>query len=220
MMGTRGKNTVDTDDALKSGDRWTYFGWAERPYFQRMSRFRYALFSPLLGPLVRRGVGPDHITAASFFVLLVGFPLFYGAKLHGLAFLVLALHIILDGLDGPLASALGRKGSAHGALMDMANDVTGMVIVIVTASYFGPIPWFLGTVYTISYLYLTIFAVAQNLLGIRYAYVVKTKYTIYVLLLVWWRTGLELVSPVMALAVIYMGVSAFFGFLRVARTLR
>lgn len=214
------KTAQDPEDAGSSDEGWTYFGWAERPYFRAMSAFRYSLFGPFLTPLARLGIRADHITGASFFVILVGFPLLYGARQYGLAFWVLALHILLDGLDGPMARLEGSKGSGHGALMDMTNDVTGMVVVIITASFFGPIPWFLGATYVITYLYLSIFAVAQNLLGIRYAYVVKTKYTIYVLLLIWWLTDVELVSPVMALATVYMGVSAFFGFLRIAKTLR
>lgn len=204
----------------ESGERWSYFGWAERPYFRKMSRFRYDLFGVFLRPLARRGVKPNHITAASFVVILVGFPIFYGAERYGLAFAALGLHILLDGLDGPLAKVLGRKNTPHGALMDMSNDVTGIVIVIFTVSYFGPVPWILGTLYAVTYLYLTIFAVAQNLLDIRYAYVVKTKYTVYGLLVVWWLTGVNMVSPVVAIAGVYMGVSAFFGFVRVARALK
>ncbi len=214
------ENQIPEQDEISSDERWNYFGWAERPYFRAMSAFRYSLFGPFLGPLHRLGVKADHLTGASFFVILIGFPLMYGARQYGLAFGVLILHILLDGLDGPMARLEGSKGSAHGALMDMTNDVTGMVVVIITASFFGQIPWFLGATYVITYLYLSIFAVAQNLLGIRYAYVVKTKYTIYVLLVVWWLTGLKLVSPVMAVATVYMGVSAFFGFLRVARALK
>jgi phosphatidylglycerophosphate synthase len=208
------------EDEGSSDGGWTYFGWAERPYFRAMSAFRYNLFGPFLSPLRRRGIKADHLTGMSFFVILVGFPLLYGARQYGLAFFVLALHILLDGLDGPMARLEGSKGSSRGALMDMTNDVTGMVVVILTASFFGPIPWFLGATYVTTYLYLSIFAVAQNLMGIRYAYVVKTKYTIYVLLVIWRLTGVELVSPVMAVATVYMGVSAFFGFLRVARALR
>ncbi|MCC6158666.1 MAG: CDP-alcohol phosphatidyltransferase family protein [Deltaproteobacteria bacterium] len=204
----------------ESGERWSYFGWAERPYFRRMSEFRYELFGFFLRPLARRGVRPNHITAASFLTVLVGFPLFYGAGRYGAAFAALAVHILLDGLDGPLAKIVGKKNTAQGALMDMSNDVTGIVIVVFTVSFFGPVPWFLGTVYAVTYLYLTIFAVAQNLLDLRYAYVVKTKYTVYVLLVVWWLTGVDLVSPVTALATVYMGVSAFFGFVRVTRALR
>ncbi|MCZ7586451.1 MAG: hypothetical protein M5R36_25705 [Deltaproteobacteria bacterium] len=206
------------------GERWSYFGWAERPYFQAMRVFRYGLFRPLLGGLARRGLRPNHITGASFLVILLGFPLFFGARQYGLAFAALALHLLLDGFDGPLAQLLGTQGRAQGALMDMSNDVTGMVIVVLTAAYFpesaAGVPTFIGAVYVVTYLYVTIFAVAQNLLNIHYAYVVKTKYAIYVLLFAKWLTGLELVTPIMVLASVYMGVSAFFGFMRVARTLR
>ncbi|MBZ0270884.1 hypothetical protein K8I61_02520 [bacterium] len=218
----RDDDAAEPGAATTAADRWSYFGAAERPYFQAFRRFRYGLFNPILGHLAARGIGPDHVTGASFFVLLVGFPLCYGARAYGAAFIVLAIHLVLDGIDGPLAQYLGRKGAAHGALMDMTNDVTGMVIVIVTATYFGPIPWPVGATYVITYLYVTIFAVGQNLLSIPYAYVVKTKYPVYILLFAWWMGGLppNVVTLFMAVATVYMGVSAFYGFLRVARKLR
>ena len=224
---------ADPDDS--GAEKWSYFGWAERPYFQAMRKFRYDLFRPLLLQLARLGIKPNHVTAASFIVVLVGFPLFYGARQYGLAFAALARHIALDGFDGPLARTLKQHGTAQGALMDMSNDVTGMVIVVLTVSFFHQtgsvvpvvtksispgVNIVIGTVYVITYLYLTIFAVAQNILGLRYAYVLKTKYTVYILLMCKWLFGFDLVTPVMALSSVYMGLSAFFGFLRVARTLR
>ena len=223
-LEARARRAAPPENELQD-DRWSYFGWAERPYFQAMRRFRYDIFRPLLIRLGRLGLRPNHVTVASFLAVLVGFPLFWGAKLYGWAFAALALHVILDGFDGPLAQALDQHGTAQGALMDMSNDVTGLVIVILTVSYFnagaGPsVNVFIGTVYAITYLYLTIFAVAQNLLDIRYAYVVKTKYPVYILLLCKWLFAFDLATPVMALASVYMGLSAFFGFLRVARTLR
>ncbi|MCB9475765.1 MAG: CDP-alcohol phosphatidyltransferase family protein [Deltaproteobacteria bacterium] len=216
----------DAGEGLREGSKWSWYARDEETYFRRMSRYRYERFGPALERLARLGVMPWHITAASFTVLLVGFPILFSAGEYGAAFLVLALHIVLDGLDGPLARVIGRYGRAQGALLDMANDLTGMVIVVLTASFVADVPGApsipptVGTIYVVTYLYVSVFAVAQNLLEIPYTAIVKTKFTIYALLLLKWLTGLSWITPLMVVFSVYMGVSAFLGFVRIARALR
>lgn len=181
----------------------TYFGYTERPAFERMSAARSRWFRPLVQALIRRGVRPNHVTAASFLVLVIGFPLFFWLKLYFWAFFTLVLHIFLDGLDGPMARETGTDSPA-GELLDGANDVTGMLIVVITASHYQFMNPTIGFIYASAYLYITFVAMAQNVLNIPFRFVGKTKYPVYILLCIRAAGGVDITTWFCVVAIAYM----------------
>ena len=171
----------------------SYFGYTERPFFERMSAWRFRFFHPILGVLTKLGIRATHITGASFLVILVGFPLFFWKQMYFWAFAALAVHIILDGLDGPLANYQEDQSPA-GAFLDMSNDLTGMVIVLITAAHWDFLNPTIAFMYVVAYLYLTFVAVAQNALKLPFRFVMKTKYPVYVLLAFRAATGVDITT--------------------------
>ena len=79
---------------------------SEREAMVRYQGFKQRLLNPLLILLERMGVQPWMITGASLVTGLAFCPLFLmadtGWSLHS-AYVMLLLHLLLDGLDGPLA---------------------------------------------------------------------------------------------------------------------
>src|SRR5436190_22796325 len=96
-------------DCYSAGERGAMVYWQD---------LRGWLLAPLLSALTACGVTADHITAASLGCGLLFCPLWLWpvgspwAKAAALA--ALALHVLLDGLDGPLARhqhVASRRGS-------------------------------------------------------------------------------------------------------------
>ncbi len=184
-------------------DNVSYFGYTEKPFFDRMSAGRYRYFYPLLVIFRMLGIRPNHLTALSFLVVLIGFPVCFYFNLRGYAFIALIVGIVLDGLDGPLAKLEGRQ-LRSGAILDQLNDLTSMVIVVITASAFELMNSTIGFCYVVCYLYLTFTSFAKNVLGIPYRFVMKTKYPTYIFLLTAHLTGIDITTWWCLAMVIYM----------------
>lgn len=179
------------------------FGYTERPMFDRMSSWRYRKFYSLLAVFDKLRLRPNHITGASLLIVAVGFPLLFVLDLPKWAFLVLVIHILLDGLDGPLARY--QKYDTHsGAMLDLGNDLTGMVIVLITAAHYELMNPTVAFLYTVGYLYLTFVAIAQNILKISFRFVNKTKYPTYIFLLIHQFTGVDITTWFCLVMWVYM----------------
>lgn len=202
------EKTADEDREKTPGqaydlDNVSYFGYTERPFFERLSAGRYRYFYPLLVIFRMLGIRPNHLTALSFLVVFIGFPLFFMLDLRTYAFYALIAGIILDGLDGPLAKLEGRQ-TRSGAVLDQANDLTCMVVVVVTAAHYELMNPTVAFLYVVSYLYLTFTSFAKNTLRIPYRFVVKTKYPTYIFLFVAHLTGVDITTWWCLAMVIYM----------------
>jgi phosphatidylglycerophosphate synthase len=199
-------------------DNATYFGYTEKPFFERMSQGRYTAFYPLLVILRAMGVRPNHLTGLAFFSVLVGFPaLFFFGQPHW-AFGLLAFNIILDGLDGPLAK-LEQEQPRSGAFWDMGNDVTSMVVVLVTCAHYQLLHPTAAFIYVAAYLYLTFTAVALNVLRMPFRFVTKTKYPVYVFLLIRSFSGPDITTWFCLAMVGVMAIHLTFSAYRIAKKL-
>ena len=181
------------------------FGYTERPMFNRMSSWRFRKFYPLLSIFDKLHISPNLLTGASLLIVSVGFPLLFVLGLPKWAFLVLILHILLDGLDGPLAKYQKRQNRS-GAMLDMGNDLTGMAIVLITAAHYQLMNPTVAFLYVVAYLYLTFVAIAQNVLKISFRFVNKTKYPTYIFLLIHQFTGVDITTWFCLAMWIYMVV--------------
>ena len=195
-----------------------YFGADEEEYFHRVADRRTKMLRPLAMAFVQLNVRSDTLTLASFLLLpLFFFPLF-GLGYYLAAWFILILHIALDGLDGPIAR-LGRYASDKGALSDILNDISGMVVVALTAIYFGFAGSLLGGLYMVTYIYMIIFIIARNVLEIPYRVVFKSKYWLYIFLLVKVHFHWDLLNPFLLLLSGYQVVMTVLGFVHLRRRL-
>ena len=99
-------------DCYSAGDRIMMVWW---------QALRARTLNPLLAGLDRIGITADGITLWSFVLGVAFCPMWF---VHpGGALICLALHVLVDGLDGPLARYRGTA-SAKGSLSDTTCDQT------------------------------------------------------------------------------------------------
>ncbi len=133
---------------------------------------------PLLAGLGKLGVSPDHLTILSLVFGIAFCPLFFVSP--GLAFACLLVHVLLDGLDGPLARHLGVASKA-GSFTDTMCDQIVVVAVAITMMCSNPklFPIPAGSVYIFLYTLVVVFAMVRNAMGIPYSWVVRPRLVVY-----------------------------------------
>jgi phosphatidylglycerophosphate synthase len=155
----------------------------ERGAMEWTQRLRGRLLSPLLNVLARAGVTADHITLLALLLGLSFCPLYFWSPLA--AFVMLALHVLLDGLDGPLARHTGtasRKGSLTDSTADQLVIAATTITLMATPEHvIGVLP---GGVYIFLYTLVVAFAMVRNALGIPYSWLVRPRFYVYGWLLV------------------------------------
>jgi phosphatidylglycerophosphate synthase len=145
---------------------------------------RARLLGPLLRLLAASGVSPDHVTLASLAVGLAFCPLWlwpggvWWARPAAIG--ALLLHVLLDGLDGPLARHLGvdsRRGSFADSLADQII-VTASTLALMAAPQPAIGVW-TGGVYISLYAMVVGFAMVRNALGVPYSWLVRPRLWVY-----------------------------------------
>jgi len=153
----------------------------ERDWMIYTQQLRGRVLRPFLTVLNRCGIKPDHLTLISLVTGLLFCPLFFWWK--ELAFGLLLLHVLLDGLDGPLARHLNvasRRGSFTDTICDQ-SVIAGCTITLMFAGTIGIIP---GTLYVFLYTVVVLFAMVRNALKIPYSWLVRPRFAVYLWLLV------------------------------------
>ncbi len=142
------------------------------------------LFGPLIRALAAAGVTPDQITAASLMCGLAFCPLWLWpgspAWARPAALVALLLHVLLDGLDGPLARHLdtaSRRGSFTDTLADQIV-VTASTLALMAATQPGLSIW-AGGAYLSCYTMVVGFAMVRNALGVPYSWLVRPRFWVY-----------------------------------------
>jgi hypothetical protein len=146
--------TNSESDCYSAGER----GWMEQG-----QRLRQWMFEPLLRGLACLQLAPDHITLFALIAGLFFFPLF--AVSPGAAFVALGLHVLLDGLDGPLARHLGTA-SRKGSFLDTFCDQLVVTVTTLTLMKAGVVGSLAGGFYVFLYAMVVFFAMVRNALGI------------------------------------------------------
>ena len=143
----------------------------------RSQAVRGRLLEPLLTLLARGGITPNHLTLASLVTGLAFCPLFWWGALPA-AFALLLAHVLLDGLDGPLAR-LTQTASNRGSFTDTTADqvvVSFSTLTLIHAGYAGAWP---GGLYLFFYAMVVIFAMVRNALAIPYSWLVRPRLFVY-----------------------------------------
>lgn len=150
---------------------------------------------PLLDWLVRWGVRADHVTCLSLAAGLAFSAIFFRSP--GWAFALLALHVILDGLDGPLARRQGvasRAGSFTDSTADQIIVATSTITLMLTSpALIEPLP---GTIYVFVYTMVVAYAMVRNALGVPYSWLVRPRFPVYAWMVVevfWWPNTINFV---------------------------
>lgn len=182
---------------------------------QSSQELRGRLFGPMLGLLVKLKITANHLTLLSLVTGLAFCPVFlWGSKVA--AFLLLVAHVLLDGLDGPLARYTGRA-SNKGSFTDTMADqivVTFATVAMIHAGRAGIWP---GSLYIFFYSLVVAFAMVRNALAIPYSWLVRPRFLVFawfvVEVWVWPGTLNYLLWSVTAL----LGAKVLTGFIQIRR---
>lgn len=151
----------------------------ERQWMERGQHLRAIALAPLLKGLTALRVRPDFLTIASLLAGLGFLPLWL-VNQHVAALMALAAHVLLDGLDGPLARYQSRE-SPRGSFTDSFCDqmvVTAVTIglMIGTPKMVESVP---GALYLVLYTAVVAMAMVRNSLKIPYAWLIRPRFFLF-----------------------------------------
>ncbi|MEM9378535.1 MAG: CDP-alcohol phosphatidyltransferase family protein [Planctomycetota bacterium] len=192
------------------------YSGGERAWMVRGQELRAALLGPLLVRLARLRVSPDHVTLASLALGLAAAPLLALRPWAGLVALV--LHVLLDGVDGPLARHLGvasRRGSFTDTIADQVV-VTATTAALMTAGLVGVVP---GTLYVFLYAVVVAFAMVRNALDVPYAWLVRPRFAVYAWIPIELHVWPGSLDGLVWLCAPLLGAKTLSGFVRLRRRL-
>ncbi len=184
----------------------------ERAWMVRGQLLRARLLAPLLRLLEFLRITPDHLTFLSLIAGLAFCPLFFRSP--AAAFLALLLHVLLDGLDGPLARHLGIA-SRRGSFTDTMADQLVVTATTITLMKAGEIGITAGGVYIFVYGIVVAFAMVRNALAIPYSWLIRPRFVIYLWIPVevWWWPGTIEIG--LWIASSFLAAKMFSGFVRI-----
>jgi phosphatidylglycerophosphate synthase len=186
----------------------------ERQVMVLSQQMRGRVFRPLLWLLDACHVTPDQITLLATMVGLAFCPLYFWWR--PVAFLAIAIHVLLDGLDGPLAR-YQKVDSRKGSFTDTVSDQIVVVATTITVMFAETVSIPAGGVYIFLYTTVVGFAMVRNALEVPYSWLVRPRFVIYVGLLVeeWtWPGGIEYLIWACNLL---LALKMITGFLRIRR---
>jgi phosphatidylglycerophosphate synthase len=167
----------DPQDTVKvncySGGEAGFMAWSQG--------LRAGLLDPLLRSLTWARITANHITIASLLCGLAFAPAF---EWHApwLAFAMLFLHVLLDGIDGPLARFRGTA-SDRGSFTDTMVDQVVVSVVMIAMIHSGNAGLWPGSLYIIFYLLVVTFAFIRNALKEPYSWLLRPRFIVFIWLM-------------------------------------
>lgn len=191
-----------------------YFNPQEQSWRHTFESLRDRVFGPLVSLLARNGVKPNQVTLAGV-VSLLGACIF-SPEHAWTATALMALYVLCDGMDGPLARRTGRVHPG-GALMDIVADQLGVALLPAAAvHHFGA--WGPGMVLFASfYLVFIALVVYANRTGVPLRVFLRLKYVFFLLYLASLHLNRDLVSVPCTLFAVYYFVEIQNVLLRIHR---
>lgn len=167
----------DETDTAKTKAGVSCYSAGEGAFMQKTQAWRGRVMGPFLKALTAARVSPNHLTFLSLLCGLAFCPFFlWGSK--PVAYLMLLLHVLLDGLDGPLARYQDRAGS-RGSFTDTLSDqivVACSTISLIAAGFAGAWP---GGLYLFVYTVVVVFAMVRSAMAIPYSWLFRPRFIIY-----------------------------------------
>lgn len=193
----------------------TCYSEGESEFMRQSQELRGRLLQPLLAVLARLRVTPNQLTFLSLAAGLAFCPVFiwrYPLPAFGL----LLGHVLLDGLDGPLAR-FTRRASNQGSFTDTTADQIVVAFSTVTLIHTGHAGIWPGGLYLFFYSMVVIFAMVRNALAIPYSWLVRPRFLVYA----WFPIEVYLwpgsLSILWWLLSILLGIKMLTGFIQIRR---
>lgn len=192
----------------------------EREWMEFGQQLRASWLSYLLVWLTRFGVTPDTVTLVAAMVGLAFVPLWLVER-PGIALMLLLLHVLLDGLDGPLAR-YQRLASARGSFTDTFADQMVVTAVSVAWMIHSPSASHIaaGALYIFLYALVVAMAMVRNALAVPYSWLVRPRFFVYLSIAADCWLGRELALITFTLCDCLLAIKCVSGFLALRGRLR
>ena len=201
--------------APKMGAGVNCYSEGEGGFMEWGQRLRGTALRPLLRWMDRMGMRAGHVTALSLLAGLAFCPfLLWGSPL--VAFVLLVLHVLLDGLDGPLARYRGTA-SNRGSFSDTMADqlvVTASTLTMIHAGLASAWP---GGLYIFLYAVVVGFAFVRNALAAPYSWLFRPRFLVFAWFAVAWYAWPATLDWVLWAASAVLLLKAVSGFVAIRR---
>lgn len=157
-------------DCYSEGERgWMEFG----------QRIRAKLLGPWLIQLTHFGVSPDMITGIAGLIGAAFLPLWIN-EYSFLALAALWTHVLLDGLDGPLARFQGID-SSRGSFTDTFTDQLVVTLTMIGWMVMAPhsMNIAMAALYIFLYMQVVAMSMVRNALAVPYSWLVRPRFFVY-----------------------------------------
>ncbi|MBK9584444.1 MAG: CDP-alcohol phosphatidyltransferase family protein [Alphaproteobacteria bacterium] len=148
----------------------------ERGFMEWNQSLRGRALRPVLEFLNENDITPNTLTLFSLLAGLLAALALPFLKILGLVLLL--VHVLLDGIDGPLARSTGTA-SKKGSFTDTASDqivVFAVMLALVSMNAAGAAA---AMVYVFSYTLVVGFSIIRNRLNIPYSWLIRPRFIVY-----------------------------------------
>ncbi len=181
----------------------------EQAIMDMSQQLRGQIFIRLLRTCVQCGITPNQLTYLSL-GMGIAFCGLFGIS-PAIALPLLALHVLLDGLDGPLARYTG-KASNQGSFTDSTADQLVVAFSTITLMHAGVIGVLPGGLYLFLYTLVVVFAMIRSSLAIPYKWVVRPRFVVYSWFLIEIYVWPGSIDYLLWMFTLLLGVAALSGF--------
>lgn len=164
----------------KTKSKVSVYASGEQALMNASQARRHQLLLPLLKRFVQWRITPNHLTALSL-LCGIGFCFTYGLnweQAKPVAFSLLLFHVLLDGIDGPLARFQGTAGS-RGSFTDTVSDQLVVTFTTITLIHYGDVTIIAGSLYLFFYTLVVVFSMIRSSLAIPYSWLVRPRFIVY-----------------------------------------
>ncbi|MCA9003794.1 MAG: CDP-alcohol phosphatidyltransferase family protein [Planctomycetaceae bacterium] len=181
---------------------------------------RHQIFLPLLKWFVLQGITPNHLTGLSLlcgigFCFLIGLHQIWSAPA---ALTLLLLHVLLDGIDGPLARYLGTAGN-RGSFTDTTADQLVVTFSTIALIHIGMVTAIAGGLYLFFYTVVVVFAMIRSSLAIPYSWLVRPRLIVYAWIPIDFYFLPGTLSVLLWICIGLLGWKSLTGFFKIRKTL-
>ncbi len=191
----------------------------ERDWMELGQRLRGRFLGPLLMGLTPLGVTPDAITLIAGGLGAAFLPLWL-ARWQAAALGCVWGHVLLDGLDGPLAR-YQQNASPRGSFTDTFTDQFVVSIVMLAWMLHEPTTAKIasGTIYIFLYAVVVAMAMVRNALFVPYSWLVRPRFFVYAAVTLDYLFTLQATVIVLCICNVLLAIKSVSGFIVLRRQL-
>lgn len=201
------------DSIPPSAGKSDCYSEGERAWMEFGQRIRAYLLRPWLVQLTRFGISPDMVTAFAGLIGAAFIPLWL-TEHPLLALSALWLHVLLDGLDGPLAR-FQKIDSSRGSFTDTFTDQIVVTFTMIGWMVLAPqsLNISMGALYIFLYIQVVAMSMVRNALYLPYSWLVRPRFFVYAAITVDSFADTQLTVIVLCISNVLLAIKSITGFL-------